>query len=71
MADEVHLPWRMVVANHKLELINIMKKHFKMSEDETQYLYNKALVSYDETIHECIKILMAESPWKGIPLLLN
>ena len=71
MADEVHLPWRMVVANHKLELINIMKKHFKMSEDETQYLYNKALVSYDETIHECIKILMAESPWKGIPLLLG
>ena len=48
-----------------------MKRRKKLSNDEALYLYNKALVTYDETIHECIKILMAESPWKGIPLLLG
>lgn len=71
MADEVELPWRMIVANFRLEILNFLTNRFKQSMNEALATYNKALVSYDETVHECIKILQADCPYKGLPILLG
>jgi len=70
-ADECHLPWRIGVAQWKLEIINFLVRHYHMSYPDAYEKHARALVEFDQDVYDVIQRLMDECPYKGLPVLLG
>lgn len=70
-ADEIELPWRMVVGVYKLEIMNILQNRYGKDVNEACAMFNNALVTYDPIIDTCLKTLQDECPFKGFPILMG
>jgi len=66
LSDEIHLPWRIGVTGHKLEIINFLINRNGYTSNEALYEYNKALFTYSELIDDILKTLIRECPAKGL-----
>lgn len=87
MADEVELPWRMVVGLFKLEILNRMIKKYGfdsntaldywtqsqvgLCKDETDPAVIKRVTDKINTVKECLAELHQECPWKGFPIIMG
>ena len=87
MADELELPWRMVVGLFKLEIINRMIKKYGfdsntaldywtqsqvgLNPEETDPVVIQRVTNKISTVHECLNELQAECPWKGFPIIMG
>ena len=69
--DEVHLPWEGAMELFKYHLINKLNKKHNMSVINAIKHINKHVVKYCPIIDNIFKELIEESPYKGIPCLLN
>ena len=70
-ADEIHLPWKLVVNALKLQIINVLVHRKRYTINNALYKHFKSLVQYDPEIDEIIETLMKECPWKGFPVTLG
>lgn len=70
-ADEIHLPWKVVVNTYKLEIINRLVRKYKMSVPKAVSKHLYSLVQYDSTIHQILLDLMKECRYKGFPFLIG
>lgn len=71
MADEIHLPWRIAVEGLKLEIINVLVNRRNMDVISAQTKVEEALQTYNPDIHDIIKTLIFECPYKGLPIIGN
>lgn len=71
MGDEVHVPWHVGITNLKLEILNILmhRKHYSLP--EALALHNRAVTSYVEEIDQCLRTLIDECRFKGLPILFG
>ena len=71
MGDEVHIPWGTGLTIFTYHIINIFTKRMSMSPIDA---YNRVLAAYyqyDPIIDQVFQLLILESPFKGLPLLIN
>ena len=87
MGDEVELPWRMIVGLMKLEIINRLKLKYGLDPNTAILYWQQAQTGYDEEgpltqskelvmriiadVKQCLEELLAESPFKGFPILMG
>lgn len=72
--DDLHIPWKIAVVGLKLEILNVLThpdRQYKMSMPEALALHAKAIGTFDPIIHEVIKTLKKECPYKGFPVLFG
>lgn len=60
--DEVLLPWCTIVNGLKLVIINFLMTRFNKSFNEALQIFFHALVKYDETVDQCLKMFINECP---------
>lgn len=70
-ADELIMPWKIMVQSLKLEILNAFVSRYNIDPNEAIYRHNKALSQYDPLIDKIMKDLIAESPFKGLPILFG
>lgn len=70
-ADELHLPYKLVVNALKLPILNVLvyRKRFTISDALVKHL--KSMVVFDQEIYDIMIQLIAECPWKGLPTILG
>lgn len=71
MGDEVHMPWRISVECMKLEIMNVLINRKGMDLYDAQVKVMDAVQQYDPEIHDILRTLIYECPYKGLPILLN
>lgn len=86
-ADEVELPWRMVVGLYKLEIINLLKQKFGLnrnvalrywtqsqvppSEDEPDEAKRAEVKRMMTAVNLCLKDIWNDCPYKGTPIIMG
>lgn len=70
-ADEIELPWRMVVGVYKLEIMNILQNRYGKDVNEAGEIFNQAIVTYVPEVDACLRTLHEECPFKGFPILMG
>jgi hypothetical protein len=65
--DEVHLPWGIGVTMMRPHLLNKLKKKGLRYKEASNLLY-KSVQHYDPLVAECLRELVSESKYKGIPI---
>jgi len=86
-ADEIELPWRMIVGLYKLEIINKLKLNYGFDVNTAMRYWQQAQTGIrddltdprekarvQETIDltkECLDQLLAECPFKGFPVIMG
>lgn len=70
MYDEIHAPWSIGVTAFRPHILNKLEKrgYTYMQADN---MLNSAVKMYDPVISEILDELIADSPYKGIPVLLQ
>lgn len=68
--DELHLPWSMSVMTYKTHLISKLIKRGFTPNDCSKFLHENTL-KYHALIDELFDELIAESPYNGLPIILN
>lgn len=68
--DEIHLPWSLSVQFLKVHLISKLLKRGFSPNDAIGYIY-KYTLEYNPLLDEIFQELIRESPYNGIPILLN
>lgn len=69
-ADELYMPWKLMVNAYKLQIINkLMKRGYDVNTSTNMIL--NALVNYSSLIYEILEELKRECPWKGFPVLIG
>lgn len=69
-ADEIELPWALVVNMFKLHILNkLIKRGYDINKAVGAHM--RALISYCPIIHGILQELIAECPWKGPVVLLG
>lgn len=71
MADELILPWKIMVQSLKLELLNYMVNDYGLTPTEAIYRHNQALGQYDEMVAEIMEMMIKTHPYGGLPILLD
>lgn len=71
IADELHIPWRIGVTGLKLEIMNILQNRQGKTLSESLDIFHKALFRYDQNIMDIINTLIAECPYKGLPVIFG
>lgn len=71
MGDELHVPWRIGVAGLKLEILNLLKQRFGYTLNQALALHHKALNNFVKDVDRCLKVLIRECPYKGLPVIFN
>lgn len=87
MADEIELPWRMVVGLYKLEIINRLRVRFGfdantaldywvqaqtgLQDDEPNPIVKQRVLNKINTVKTVIDELLAECPYKGFPVTMG
>jgi hypothetical protein len=71
LPDELKLPWSVAVPQFKLEILNLLIRRMGYSFTDAQLKHQQALERYDKEIHDILKTLITECPYKGIPVLLG
>jgi hypothetical protein len=71
MADEVFIPWKMAVAQLKLEILNLLINRHNYTLPAALELYNISMVKYNKLIDDIIKTLIKECPYKGLPVQIG
>lgn len=67
--DEIHIPWTTGVVALKLEIINLLRNRYKYSFNDAILKHYKAISEYDPEIHKILNTLIAECPYKGLPVI--
>jgi len=86
-ADEIELPWRMVVGLFKLEIINRLKLNFGFDVNTAMRYWQQAQTGIKEDMPDgrekervqeaidyvrmCLDQLLAECPFKGFPIIMG
>lgn len=70
-ADDIELPWKMIVGFYKLEIMNILEHRFGRDVNVALEMFNDAVVHYVPDIDACIHILKDECPFVGLPVLMG
>lgn len=70
-ADDIELPWKMVVGFYKLEIMNILENRFGWGVNKACDQFNLAVVRYIPEIDACLNILKDECPFVGFPVLMG
>ena len=86
-ADEIELPWRMVVGLFKLEIINKLKLNYGFDVNTAMRYWQQAQTGIKDNMQEgrekeavqeaiayvktCIDQLLAECPFKGFPIIMG
>ena len=86
-ADEIELPWRMVVGLFKLEIINKLKLNYGFDVNTAMKYWQQAQTGIKENmpdgrekervqeaiafVKNCIDQLLAECPFKGFPIIMG
>lgn len=68
--DEIHLPWSLSVMFLKVHLVSKLLKRGFSPNEAIEHIYQNTL-KYDPLLDEIFKELINESPYSGIPILLN
>jgi hypothetical protein len=71
MCDEFHVPWKIGVSNLKLEILNLLINRRNYTLPDALEKHSKAMVAYDEDIDNIFKELIAETPYKGLPVTVG
>lgn len=69
-SDEIYLPWRLGVVIYKYHILSVLNRR-NMSTFEAFNRIMTAINIYDPEIDEIMRDLIAESPYKGLPILMN
>lgn len=69
--DELHLPWRIGVAGLKLEILNLLTNRKGYTMPDAQAKHARAMSNYDPEVDECLKTLIAECPYVGLPVFFG
>lgn len=70
VADELELPWALVVNMFKLHILNkLMRRGYSIN--TAIGIHMNALISYNKLIDEILEEIIAECPWKGPAVLLG
>lgn len=67
----IELPWRMIIGLYKLEITNILQNRYGYDVNEACKLFNNAIVEYSPIIDTCLKTLLDECPFVGLPILMG
>lgn len=67
----ITIPWRTMVIQLHCEILNVLMNRYHMTKPDAWLLWSKAIVAYDQTIHDVINTLIAECPFKGLPILFG
>lgn len=67
--NEIHLGYPLVVITYKLHLYNKLYRRGYKHKDIVKLLNNVFI--FNEVVYECINELIAESPYKGLPCIIN
>jgi hypothetical protein len=68
--DEIWIPWEAAVELLSFHLINKLTKRGMTTQEAIEYK-DCHILHYSEVIDECFKELIADSPYPGIPVLMN
>ena len=69
--DEIYIPWKAAIEVFKYQIINKLVHKFNFSIYESLQYINKHIIKYSVIIDGIFKELIAESPFKGIPAIVN
>lgn len=69
--DEIHLPWRIGVQVWSTQIQSLLVNRFHFSINKAYNKVHKALNEYSYQIDKCLQLLISESPYKGLPIILN
>jgi hypothetical protein len=69
--DCISIPWTGAVTLLRLELLNLLTKRHGMTLVDAYARTVLAEYTYDETINQCFKALIAECGHKGLPVLID
>lgn len=69
--DELHVPWGIGVTAFRPHLINILMRDPNKTYKQINKQLFTAIQSYDEEVSRALDTLIEESPFKGIPVLLQ
>ena len=67
MADEIEMPYKLMVSSFKLQIINYLVHKRKYSVRDALSKQIRAYVIFDQDVYDILMELMRDSPWKGIP----
>lgn len=67
--DEIRMPWKLVVSNKRVEILSKLTNKHGMSPNQAIAVYTSAELSYHPLVHEIIKELIDEHPYKAFPIV--
>lgn len=70
-ADELIMPWNIMVQSLKLEILNRLVSKYNIDPNDAIYRHNKSFSQYDPIIAEIMNDLIKECPYKGLPLIFG
>jgi len=68
--DEIHVPWVVGVSAYRPHLLNKLEKLGYTLDDASELLFTSAYI-YNELLDSLLKELIAETKYKGLPVLFN
>lgn len=69
--DEVHIPWSIGVHVWATHLAAMLTIRYHYSTNKAYTKVSKAINVYDYQVDVCMQTLIKESPYKGLPIILN
>ena len=68
--DEIHIPWKVAVGCHKLEIINYLVHKYGRTINDACLQYRRACIEFDKTVYDILLTLKKDwGPYKGIPVI--
>jgi hypothetical protein len=69
--DELHIPWKIAVVCLKIEILNLLMSRQGLTLDAALRKQGNAELQYDKDIADILEVLIAECPYKGLPVLFD
>ncbi len=69
--DEVFLPWILGVKMWYIHIESLLVNRYHKSLNDAHNQVSLSMTQYDYQVDKCMQILIKESPYKGLPIVLN
>ena len=69
--DELYLPWVLGIQLWFYHILSILQDRYHFTRNQAYNKLSHAVTVYDFQVDKCMQTLIRESPYKGLPILLN
>jgi len=69
--EDVYLPWKLGISIYKYHILSMLVNRYNYKEADAYNKISEAMNIYDHEIDIIMQTLIAECPYKGLPILMN